>query len=110
MDEIVMNVILNAGNARSKCFLALKAARKREFEEAKEIMKEVNQFIVKAHKVQTNLIQEEARGNKQPVSLLLVHAQDHLMTALAIRDLADEMITYMEMNEVRMEALEGEVS
>ena len=46
----------------------------------------------KAHEVQTELLQREASGKKQPPTMLLVHAQDHLMTALTVKELAQEMI------------------
>ena len=32
------------------------------------------------------------RGEKAPLNLLMVHAQDHLMTALVVIDLAQEFI------------------
>ncbi|ENA0413451.1 PTS lactose/cellobiose transporter subunit IIA, partial [Listeria monocytogenes] len=34
----------------------------------------------------------EARGEKAEVSLLLVHAQDHLMNAITFKDLAKEIV------------------
>ena len=45
-----------------------------------------------AHHAQTELIQAEIRGEKAPLNLLMVHAQDHLMTALVVIDLAQEFI------------------
>ena len=45
-----------------------------------------------AHHSQTELIQAEIRGEKAPLNLLMVHAQDHLMTALVVIDLAQEFI------------------
>ncbi|HAB6361675.1 TPA_asm: PTS lactose/cellobiose transporter subunit IIA, partial [Listeria monocytogenes] len=35
---------------------------------------------------------EEAKGNNMQVTLLTVHSQDHLMTAIAFTDLAKEII------------------
>ena len=70
--------------------LALKSARKGEFEKAKEQLKQVSQSMILAHNVQTRLIQKEMTGEKHQVSLLMVHAQDHLMTAMAIRDMVEE--------------------
>ena len=49
--------------------------------------------ISSAHRIQTDLIQEEARGNHAEISLLLVHAQDHLMNAITVKELAEEFIT-----------------
>ena len=37
----------------------------------------------KPHKTQTRLIQDEINGEKVDTSLLMIHAQDHLMTALS---------------------------
>ena len=55
-------------------------------------MVEANSAIQKAHHSQTELLQEEARGNGQELSILLVHAQDHFMTSLLAIDLITEMI------------------
>ncbi len=34
------------------------------------------------------MLQQEARGDKVPVNIILVHAQDHLTMALMMRDMA----------------------
>ena len=56
-------------------------------------MKLASEEISAAHRIQTDLIQEEARGNHTEISLLLVHAQDHLMNAITVKELAEEFIT-----------------
>ena len=38
------------------------------------------------------IISNGARGNHTNVTVLFVHAQDHLMTALEVRSLADNLI------------------
>lgn len=45
-----------------------------------------------AHKIQTALIGEDEGCGKITVNLILVHAQDHLMTAMLCQDLAKEII------------------
>ena len=96
MDQVVMELVVNGGNARSKSMEAIKAARKGEIEFAKEKIKEANEALNKAHNFQTSLIQKEAAGEKVGLSLLMVHAQDHLMNAMTVRDLAKEMISMYE--------------
>ena len=96
MEEEIMTIILNAGDARSKCLLALKSARKGEFEKAKEQLKQVSQSMILAHNVQTRLIQKEMTGEKHQVSLLMVHAQDQLMTAMSEQYLVKKMIEMYE--------------
>lgn len=101
MEERIMKLILHAGNARSDSFLAIKVAKNCEFEKAESLLTQARKETVKAHKYQTELIQKEASGEPQEISLLLVHAQDHLMTALAIRELASELVSLMVLVEER---------
>lgn len=92
MEQIVMELVVNGGNARSKAMAAIKAAKGGDFESAKEKIKEANEALNKAHDFQTSLIQKEAAGESLEISLLMVHAQDHLMNAMTVRDLAKEMV------------------
>lgn len=102
MEQEIMNIILNAGNARAKCLIALKTARTGDLEKAEEQLKVATESIVIAHKYQTELIQREVSGEKQEVNLLMVHAQDHLMTALAIKDMVIELIEFArEINDIK---------
>ncbi len=92
-ETIVMELIVNGGNARSKALEAVTAAGKREFSLAKEKMEQCSASLQKAHDCQTELLQKEAAGESgMPLSLLMVHAQDHLMNAMTIRDMARQMI------------------
>ena len=87
-------LILHGGNARSASLEAIAFARQGDFgENASEKMKLAREEISAAHRIQTDLIQEEARGNHAEISLLLVHAQDHLMNAITVKELAEEFIT-----------------
>ncbi|AGF55509.1 MULTISPECIES: PTS lactose/cellobiose transporter subunit IIA [Clostridium] len=96
MDQVVMELVVNGGHARSKSMEAIKAAKKGDFEFAKEKIKEANEALNNAHNFQTSLIQKEAAGEKVEISLLMVHAQDHLMNAMTVRDLAKEMVSMYE--------------
>ncbi|NRT75342.1 PTS lactose/cellobiose transporter subunit IIA [Clostridium beijerinckii] len=96
MDQVVMELVVNGGHARSKSMEAIKAAKKGDIEFAKEKIKEANEALNKAHNFQTSLIQKEAAGEEVGLSLLMVHAQDHLMNAMTVRDLAKEMISMYE--------------
>lgn len=91
-EQIVMGLILNGGDARSKAIKAIQLANKGNFEEALEEIKQCNVSLNKAHSLQTSIIQAEARGEKTQLSLLMIHGQDHLMNAITVRDLAVEMI------------------
>lgn len=90
--RMVMNLVVSSGNARSTAIEALRAAKNRDFEQADALMKEADATILSAHEIQTTMIQEELNGNQQEMSLLMVHAQDHLMNALTVMDLTRELI------------------
>ena len=48
--------------------------------------------MVDAHQCQTGLIFAETNGSPVLLSLLMIHAQDHVMNAMTVKDLAAEMI------------------
>lgn len=71
---------------------ALQSAREQQFSEADNLLEEAEKEINVAHKVQTEMIQSNARGEEINLSILLIHAQDHLMTAMLAIDLAKEIL------------------
>lgn len=90
--ETSFNLILNAGNAKSKGMMAIECAREYDFKRAEVLMEEAKEDLRIAHHSQTALIQGEANGNLPEFSILLVHAQDHLSSTITILDLAEELI------------------
>ncbi|WP_055071510.1 PTS lactose/cellobiose transporter subunit IIA [Clostridium massiliamazoniense] len=92
MEEIIMNLIMFSGEARSLSMEAMQLAKEGKIEEAKELLVKAGEQLGEAHHSQTTLIQNEAAGKKAEVSLLLVHAQDHLMTSITLKDLATELV------------------
>ncbi|MCL9670525.1 PTS N,N'-diacetylchitobiose transporter subunit IIA [Citrobacter sp. MNAZ 1397] len=92
LEEVVMGLIINAGQARSLAYNALKQAKLGDFETAKTLMEQSHVALHEAHRVQTQLIESDEGQGKIKVSLVLVHAQDHLMTAMLARELITELI------------------
>ncbi|HAO5627520.1 TPA: PTS lactose/cellobiose transporter subunit IIA [Listeria monocytogenes] len=90
--EAIMGLIMHGGNAKSNAMEAIQAAKNGAFELAEEKISEAEQSIVEAHHSQTGLLTEEAKENHMEVTLLTVHSQDHLMTAMTFTDLAKELI------------------
>ncbi|TCP21178.1 PTS system cellobiose-specific IIA component [Scopulibacillus darangshiensis] len=89
---VAFQIILSGGNARSAALEAIGFARKGDFAEAENSLKLSQKEISAAHHIQTNLLQEEAGENHVDISLILVHAQDHLMNAITVKELAEEFI------------------
>lgn len=96
MEFTIMNLINFSGEARSLSMEAISICKDGDFNRAKEMIEEANKKITEAHRSQTSLIQQEARGENRPVSLLLIHAQDHLMNAITVKDMANEFIALYE--------------
>lgn len=95
MDQefIALNLISNSGTARTKAFEALRKAREGKYEEAKMLLKESEESSLLAHNAQTELLQAEANGDNSNYSIIMVHAQDHLMTSILAKELIEEMVT-----------------
>lgn len=97
-----MGLISNAGNAKSLAIEAVSAAKKGNFDLAQSKMKEANDSLVQAHNSQTKMLTQEAQGHHAKLTLLTVHSQDHLMTAITFIDLAKELIdVYQQLNEIK---------
>ena len=89
---IGFEIVAYSGDARSKYVEALNYANEGNFGEAEKLIEEASELINEAHKVQTNMIQMEAAGNKVDVSFLMVHAQYNLMTVMLLRDIVKNFV------------------
>lgn len=96
LERIVMAIITHSGDAKSDAVEAIQYAKAKEMEKANQLIESSEKELLAAHKVQTELIQNEARGEKTEVTILLIHAQDHLMTATTFKDLAKEFVELYE--------------
>ncbi len=91
-EMISFGLIAAAGTARSLAFEALKAAKQHDFDRAAELIEQSKQAALEAHRQQTALLTKEANGDHTPVDVMLVHAQDHLMTSMLAQELIEELI------------------
>jgi PTS system cellobiose-specific IIA component len=80
INQVAMNVILNAGNARENIDAALEKMANFDFSAATTQLQIAEQQLLKAHNAQTMVIQRQAGGDDMDYSLLFVHAQDTMMT------------------------------
>lgn len=92
LEEQVMGIIINAGQSRSLCYEALQCAKEGDFTGADEMMVQAQHFAREAHLVQTQLIEADEGEGKTKMTLVMVHAQDHLMTSILARELVTELI------------------
>ncbi|OCQ52785.1 N,N'-diacetylchitobiose-specific phosphotransferase enzyme IIA component [Photorhabdus australis subsp. thailandensis] len=92
LEQTIIELLVHAGSARSHALMALQHARNGNFQAAQTMMDESQQAIKEAHTIQTTLIGLDEGCGKLPVNLITIHAQDHLMNAMVIQDLASDMI------------------
>lgn len=91
-EEIIFQIIMYSGGARSDVFEAFQLCRDGKYAEAQTALEGAKEKLQQAHRVQTDLIQQEASGESTVVKLLMVHAQDHLMTCILAKDIMTNMI------------------
>ncbi|MBY0190611.1 PTS lactose/cellobiose transporter subunit IIA [Bacillus aerophilus] len=91
-EQVSFQLILHSGNARSKLLQALKQFREGLEEEAFSHMKEAEEDLRLAHDIHFQLVQKEAGGERASFSLLLMHAEDHLMSTITIKELVGELL------------------
>ena len=92
LEMTIMNIIINAGDCKNHAYIALNNVNEGNYEEANKEMQLANDALAKAHDSQTMFLHKEANGEKIDMSVLFVHAQDHLMTAITEKNLIEQII------------------
>lgn len=92
MELVCFEIISTVGAARSSYIEAIQEAKAGHFDKCNELIKEGNHLFTQGHHAHAKLIQEEAGGHPAEVSLLLLHAEDQLMSAEAFKILCQEFI------------------
>jgi PTS system cellobiose-specific IIA component len=91
MDEKeVFTIITSASEAMDFINQSFKAYIQGKHELHEQFLEKADQALDKAHEMQARMIQNELNGNGSVVTMMMVHAQDHLMNVI----LAKQMIQY----------------
>ncbi|WP_288782498.1 PTS lactose/cellobiose transporter subunit IIA [uncultured Cutibacterium sp.] len=100
VETAIFTIITSAGEARASLYEALEKARAGQMVESQQCMSQADMQLRTAHDVQTDLITRDLNGSL-PMSLLLVHAQDQLMTTMSEQSLIEQMILLIRDMEVK---------
>lgn len=92
LELVAFEIISNVGMGKSLAIEAIREARNRNYEVAAQKIQEAKEFLVQGHHAHASLIQKEAAGESVEFSLIIMHAEDQLISAETIKDLAIEMI------------------
>lgn len=92
LELICFQIISSVGMARSLYIEAINLAKNGNIQEAKAKVEEGENVFVEGHHAHAQLIQQEANEGKIEFSLLLLHAEDQLMSAESFGILSKEFI------------------
>ena len=92
LEYTCFQIISTVGGARS-CFIeAIQMVKIKNYQRVEELLSEGDRLFKQGHHAHTSLIQQEAAGEFEEISLLLIHAEDQLMSAESFRIIAVELI------------------
>lgn len=92
VEEAVVKLILHGGNTRKEAYKAIDFAEKYQFDEADKHLQIAQDQFQEGHIWQTKLVSIRDSETVAHPSFLLIHGQDHLMTAQAELQLAKRII------------------
>lgn len=92
LELVSFQIIAAAGSARSSYVEALQAAKEGRYDDATELIKQGDEAFVEAHHVHAELIQKFAGGEEVGANILLIHAEDQVMSAEVLKMMAVEFI------------------
>ena len=92
LELIAFQIISAVGTARSCYIEAIQEAKKGNYESAEKLIKDGDEAFVEGHDAHAGLLQKEASGEGGNINLLILHAEDQLMSAEGFRTIALEFI------------------
>ena len=93
LELVAFNIISSVGTARSSYIEAIQKAKEGDFEAAEALIKEGDEVFVEGHNAHAGLLQQEAEGGPgSTLSLLILHAEDQLMSAEGFKTIALEFM------------------
>ncbi|MBX9097878.1 PTS lactose/cellobiose transporter subunit IIA [Streptococcus gordonii] len=95
MDDMQLasfKIISAVGMAKSYYIEAIRSSENGDFEEATEKLKKGKEAYKEGHDIHFKLIQGEASGVNQEVTILLAHAEGQLMSTETVQIMAEQMV------------------
>lgn len=96
METVCFEIITCVGSAKSVFVEAIGLAKQGDCAAARAKITEGDGYFTEGHYAHADLIAQEADGNSVALSLLLIHAEDQLMSAETARIYAMEFIELYE--------------
>ena len=91
-EEYLMNLLCQAGAAKSAAMNAIYKAREGCYAEALHQLQISDEIFKEVHKCQTELIGLDEGQGKVTMTLILTHIQDHIMNGMLCKEMATEIV------------------
>jgi len=95
LEETVVTMIANAGDSKSSSLEAISYAKEGDHQKARECLESSEKALGIAHKAHRVLLALETREDIS-ITVLIVHAMNHLSVAEATKYFADELVSLYE--------------
>lgn len=105
---LAMEIITYGGCAKSNYIQALKLAKNKEYDAVGSMIKAGDERMALAHEKHFGLIQTEAQTGEPQVSLLIMHAEDQLMSCETIKLVVKELIELYQNKEEKTCMIHGQ--
>lgn len=98
-EMLIFQLISAAGAAKSAYMEALELAKQGKYEEAKATIAQGDEMYAEGHHAHAQMLAESAEGVSSGAALILVHAEDQMMSAETIKVMVEELIcVYQKLN------------
>ena len=101
----LMQLIVKSSKVTTLAMQSMKSALAGDISSARSILDEAKAKGVEAHNVQTEMIQQEIRGEGLTTTLLSVHAQDHFMNSHLLLEVVNIIVDQQEQIEALKERI-----
>lgn len=101
----LMQLIVKSSKVTTLAMQSVKSALAGDISSARGLLDEARAKGVEAHNVQTEMIQQEIRGEGDSPTLLSVHAQDHFMNSHLLLEVVDIIVNQQEQIETLKERI-----
>ena len=99
MVTVCFGIVAAVGAAKSCYINAITMAKNGDYEGAEEAIEEGNRDFAEGHKNHMRILQRDASGDTPEFSLILMHAEDQMMSAETFRVIAEDFIdVYRKLN------------
>ncbi len=92
LELAAFQIISAVGIARSCYIEAIQKAKEGDFDGAKKLIGEGDEMFIEGHHAHSELLKKEAEGQTNVIQLIIIHAEDQLMSAEGFKTIALEFI------------------